>query len=111
MKDGFAPLIMALVMVLFASIFWYASHSQRSETIQLAAEVEAFLEDHRTESTDHFTAQQKARKLLNLAQSPNRSFLILLCLILAVQALTTFFKNAKGRNITTRAAQIWTWRP
>lgn len=111
MKDGYAPLALAMIMALFASIFWYANHSQRSEAIQLATEVEAFLEDHRTESAEHFAAQQKARQLLNVAQSPNRAFLIMLCVILALQALTAFFRNAKGRHIAQRTKQIWTWRP
>ena len=111
MKDGYAPLVLALAMAIFASIFWYANSSQRSETIRLAGEVEAFLEDHRTESAEHLATQQKARELHNLTQSPNRAFLIMLCVIIAVQASATFFKNAKGRHIAQRAKQIWTWRP
>lgn len=111
MKDGYAPLFMASVMIILAAILLYSDHSQRSEAIGLATEIEAFLEDHRTESAEHFTTQQKARALLNLIQSPNRAFLTMLSVIFAVQALAAFFKNTKGRRILQRAKQAWTWRP
>lgn len=111
MKDDYAPLVLALAMAIFTSIFWYANSSDRSETIRLAGEVEAFLEAHRTESAEHLVAQQKARELHNLTQSPNRAFLIMLCVVIAVQASTAFFKNTKGHHIAQRAKQIWTWRP
>ncbi|MEP5152822.1 hypothetical protein [Planktotalea sp.] len=111
MKEGFTPLICALFMLVFCAFFFYIDSAQRAEAAFLASEVETFLENHRTVSADHLVAQQKARQLENLVQRPNRSFLAMASLIIAVQFFLAFFKNAKGRRVSQKAAEIWTWRP
>ncbi|WP_377194342.1 hypothetical protein [Ruegeria meonggei] len=111
MKEGFTPLIFGLVMVSFAAIFWQIDARQSHETELLASEVELFLEDHRAESSSHYTVYQKARQLHNLTQSPNRILLVILSLIIAVQFFSAFVRNSKGQVIAQKFTEMWTWRP
>ena len=111
MKEGLAPLICALACLVMSATFLYIDHKHRAEAAVLASEVEAFLEDHRTESAGHFEAQRQARQLENIIRRPSRTFLTMLSSIMAVQFVLIFFGNPKGRSMARSAAEVWTRRP
>ncbi|MEO9517018.1 MAG: hypothetical protein ABJH45_21710 [Paracoccaceae bacterium] len=111
MKDSFLPLVLAMFFLFGAAIFWYQDFSKGIESERLAAEVEVFLENHRQVSSDHSLAYQNARELQLLAQSPNRAVLAIFSLLLAVQFLSSFFGNSKGRAVRQKLSALWQWRP
>lgn len=111
MKEGFSPLIFGLAMASFAALFWYIDANQSHDAELLASEVKTFLENHRTESSDHLTAYQQARQLSLLTQSPNRMLLSMLSLVMAVKFFSAFLQNSKGRLIVQKISKAWTWRP
>ncbi|MEP0422649.1 MAG: hypothetical protein ABJ360_17605 [Roseobacter sp.] len=111
MKEGFSPLIFGLAMASFAAFFWYIDANQIHEAELLTSEVKTFLENHRTESSDHLTAYQQARQLSLLTQSPNRMLLSMLSLVIAVQFFSAFLQNSKGKLIVQKISKAWTWRP
>lgn len=111
MKEGYSPLVFGLAIASFSAFFWYSDASQNYEAELLALEVKTFLENHRTESSDHLAAYQQARQLSLLTESPNRTPLAMLSLAIAVQWLSMFFQNSKGKKITHKLSRAWTWRP
>ncbi|MEO9514165.1 MAG: hypothetical protein ABJH45_10415 [Paracoccaceae bacterium] len=111
MKEGFSLLVLGLAMVSTAAVFWYIDASQSHEAELLASRIETFLENHRTESSEHWTAYQQARQLSVFTQSPNRMPLVMLSLVLAMQFFSAFFRSSKGRVIVQKISKLWTWRP
>jgi len=111
MKEGYSPLVFGLAMASFSALFWYIDAIQNHEAELVAFEVKTFLENHRTESSDHLTAYQQARQLSLLTQSPNRMLLSMLSLVIAVQLFSAFLQNSKGRLIVQKFSKAWTWRP
>lgn len=98
-------------MASFSALFWYTDASKNYEAELLALEVSTFLENHRTESSDHLTAYQQARQLSLLTQSPNRTPLAMLSLVMAVPFFSMFFQNSKGKQTIRKLSRAWTWRP
>lgn len=111
MKEGYSPLFYGLAMASFSALFWYIDARQNHEAELLALEVKTFLENHRTESSNHLTAYQQARQLSLSTQSPNRMLLSMFSLVIAVQFFSAFFQNPKGREIAKEFSRAWTWRP
>lgn len=111
MKEGYSPLALGLAMAFFLAFLWNIDASQNREAELLALEVKTFLESHRTESSDHLSAYQRAQELSRSIQSPNRMPLMMLSLLMAVTLFSAFFQNSKGKMVIRKFIRAWTWRP